>query len=174
MAKNETDSEQTDYEAFLCEQLQDPAFVAEYLSSVLRDEEPGSDKVFLVALRNVAEVYGMSKLALETGLNRENLYRMLSAEGNPTWSSVMKLLRSLGLNFSTRMAGHADEECPQAASESRVPQFDLPNVLTEYADLFSASEPMTSQNKWATVTTGESTNCVILSEFSKEQFEYRA
>jgi probable addiction module antidote protein len=40
--------------------------------------------VFLLALRNVAEARGMTKLAARSKLNRESLYKMLSKRGNPS------------------------------------------------------------------------------------------
>ena len=52
----------------------------EYLKASL--EEGDMPEVFLMALRNVAEARGISKLARNAHLNRENLYKMLSKEGN--------------------------------------------------------------------------------------------
>jgi probable addiction module antidote protein len=45
----------------------------------------------------VAEAKGMSALAAKAQLNRESLYRMLSAQGNPQLSSVQALLQALDL-----------------------------------------------------------------------------
>lgn len=51
-----------------------------YLEAALEGDDP---RVFLMALKDVAEAYGgLAKLAKTTGLNRENLYRMLSG-GQP-------------------------------------------------------------------------------------------
>ncbi|MBV8707417.1 MAG: putative addiction module antidote protein [Acidobacteriaceae bacterium] len=86
----------------LRERLRDPEYAAEYLNAVLEDEEEGVDVVFLLALRNVAEAFQMSSVAEEAGVNRENLYRMLSREGNPTLNSLFAVLKALGLRFSVQ------------------------------------------------------------------------
>ena len=84
------------YEDFLSEQLSDPKEAMQYLSSCL-EEGP---EVFLVALRDVAKARGgMSKLAEETNLTREALYRMLSNDGNPTFSSISSIIEALGLKL---------------------------------------------------------------------------
>src|SRR4030065_274780 len=44
----------------------------------------GRPAVLLIALRHIAEAYGMAKVARKTGLAREALYRALSPKGNPT------------------------------------------------------------------------------------------
>jgi probable addiction module antidote protein len=54
-----------------------------------------------VAFKNVIGAQGgMSQIAREAGLNRENLYRVLSEQGNPEINSLEKLLRCLGLRLS--------------------------------------------------------------------------
>src|SRR5438093_527704 len=74
----------------------------EYLNATLRR---GDATAFLVALREKAHSYGMSRVA-ETGqLNRENLYRMLSADGNPTLSNLLNVLTALGLRFEVNRRG---------------------------------------------------------------------
>ena len=77
------------YRPELLKALQDPAEAAEYLNAAL---EEGSNELFLLALRNVAEARGMKKLATEARLNRESMYRMLSEQGNPQLSSLSAVL----------------------------------------------------------------------------------
>lgn len=86
----------TSYLNLLHENLQDPEFAAEYLNAAL---EEGDDKVFLLALRDVAEARGIAKLAAESNLNRESTYRMLSEQGNPRLSSLWAVLDTLGLRL---------------------------------------------------------------------------
>ena len=50
---------------------------------------------FLLALRDVAEALQMSKVAVAAGVNRENLYRMLSGRGNPRFSSLLAVMKAL-------------------------------------------------------------------------------
>jgi len=85
------------YDDFLIDELRDPELAAGYLSEALRG---GSMEVFLIALRNVAEARGgLGALAEETALNRQNLYRMLSENGNPTLANLMALLAALGIDI---------------------------------------------------------------------------
>ena len=44
----------------------------------------------------------MMQISRETGLAREALYRSLSAEGNPSFATVLKVLNSLGVHLSAR------------------------------------------------------------------------
>src|SRR5713101_2526455 len=68
------------YEVGLNERLRDPNYAVGYLNAMWEDSVEG----FLLALRQVAPAReGMAELADSAGLNRENLYRMLSEEGNP-------------------------------------------------------------------------------------------
>ena len=92
------------YEAGLKEDLANPEEAAAYLNAALED---GSQEVFLLALRDVAEVRGMSKIASETMLNRENLYRMISKKGNPQLSSLNALLQTMGLKLAIEVRHNA-------------------------------------------------------------------
>lgn len=80
--------------------LDDPVVAAAYVNAALEEEVEDEEELFLVALRTIAKAHGMAKLATETALKRENLYRMLSADGNPRLSSLCALLRALGLRLA--------------------------------------------------------------------------
>lgn len=84
------------YVESLLEDLKDPREAAEYLTAALED---GSPDVFLLALRDVAAAHGMKRIAQDTQLNRESLYRMLSDEGNPRLSSLTVILKRMGLRL---------------------------------------------------------------------------
>ncbi len=84
------------YEGLL-ESLQDPEEATAYLNAALED---GDQEVFLLALRDVAEARGLSRVAQDAQLNRENLYRMLSRQGNPQLISLIALLKSMGLRLA--------------------------------------------------------------------------
>ncbi len=87
------------YEGLL-QRLEDAEQATAYLNAALEDDD---QEVFLLALRDVAEAHGISRLAQEAQLNRENLYRMLSREGNPQLTSLIALLKSMGLRLSIEM-----------------------------------------------------------------------
>lgn len=81
--------------------LSDPAEAAAYLDAALAENDQA---LFLLALRDVAEARGMSQVAQDARLNRENLYRMLSESGNPQLASLMSLLDSVGLRLAVEVA----------------------------------------------------------------------
>ena len=89
------------YRDSLVEGLHDHEEAAAYLDAAL---EAGDRAAFLLAIRNVIEaVGGMSQMARHTGLNRENLYRILSEQGNPELNSLEKLLKGLGLRLAVEV-----------------------------------------------------------------------
>lgn len=51
------------------------------------------------ALGAIARSQNMSELARRVGMSRDGLYKALSAEGNPTWSTILKVTSALGLRF---------------------------------------------------------------------------
>ncbi len=59
------------------------------------------------ALGLVARARGMSEIAKSAGLNRESLYKALGETGNPEFSTVMRIVRALGLSLSVRPAATA-------------------------------------------------------------------
>ena len=76
-----------------------PEAAEEYLIADFETEDP----TFIVAsLGVVARARGMSRLAEETGLTRATLYKALSADGNPEFGTVLKVLKALGLGLSPR------------------------------------------------------------------------
>ncbi len=77
--------------------LSDPATAAAYINAAANDDDPGA---LLQALRNVAEAHGgMTKVAERAGLNRQQLYRTLSSQGNPELRSFTRILDATGLQF---------------------------------------------------------------------------
>jgi probable addiction module antidote protein len=70
---------------------------AAYMTEALATNDPA----FIAdALGVVARARGMSQVARDTGLSRESLYRALSADGNPELSTLVQVLRALGLRLS--------------------------------------------------------------------------
>lgn len=63
-------------------------------------EEGGDDAAFIAkALGNIARARGMTQLAKETGMGRESLYKALSGQGNPSFATILKVTRALGLRM---------------------------------------------------------------------------
>ena len=89
------------YEDGLKKSLKNPEELAAYLSAALEEND---QEIFLLALRDITEARGFTKMAQDTLLNRENLYRMLSPKGNPQLSSLTTLLDSIGLRLAVEVA----------------------------------------------------------------------
>ena len=77
--------------------------MALYLGACI-EEDPGDGSLIRTALGSIARAKGMSQLARDTGISREGLYRALSAEGNPEFSTVMKVIRALGVKLHADIA----------------------------------------------------------------------
>ncbi len=75
----------------------DPELAAEYLNAAAED---GDARVYLAALRTVAEAKGMAKVAKAAGGPRESLYRALSSSGHPRFSTLHAILRATGLKMA--------------------------------------------------------------------------
>jgi probable addiction module antidote protein len=85
------------HEEFLAEYLQDPRDVALYLNAALED----SEEAFLEAIGDVAAtVATMAEVADRAGIARQAAYRMLSRTGNPTYGSLIAILKALGLRLA--------------------------------------------------------------------------
>ena len=56
----------------------------------------------MATLGDIARASRMTMVALETGLGRESLYKSLSANGNPEFATVLKVVHALGLRLSGR------------------------------------------------------------------------
>ena len=86
-----------DFDEFLMRSLKSTRLAKAYLNAALEDDDP---RVFLLALRNVAQARGFSRVAASSALNRESLYKMLSKKGNPSLQSLGALLDSLGFRLA--------------------------------------------------------------------------
>lgn len=78
--------------------LADLGDVAAYLEIALEDSVEDPTAVPR-ALGVIARSQNMSELARRAGMSRDGLYKALSAEGNPTWSTILKVTNALGLRF---------------------------------------------------------------------------
>jgi probable addiction module antidote protein len=72
--------------------------MAAYLDAWL-EEAPDDVGGLARALGDIARAKGMTQVAKETGLSRESLYRALSADGNPSFATVLKVTKALGLRL---------------------------------------------------------------------------
>jgi len=84
--------------------------IAAYFEACL-EEDPGDGSLVRAALGDIARARNISQLARDTGMSREGLYKALSGEGNPSFATVMKVARALGLEIALR---------PRSARQGRV------------------------------------------------------
>jgi len=70
------------------------------------EEDPGDGSLIRRALGTIARARSMTQLAKDTGLAREGLYKALSAEGNPEFATIMKVIKALGLKLHASSAHH--------------------------------------------------------------------
>lgn len=79
---------------------QDPSFALEMINSLLEDGETGE---MLSFLRQLTKAFGgVQKVAEEAQLNPTQLYRTLSAEGNPSLISLRAILKAMGLQLAVK------------------------------------------------------------------------
>ena len=86
-------------ERLVAELREDGTLAAEYLNAAAEEADP---RIYLAALRTVAEAQGMAKVAKAAGVPRESLYRALSAGGNPRFSTLLAVLRAAGFKLSVQ------------------------------------------------------------------------
>ncbi len=79
------------------EYLDDEKVIAEYLTAALEDSNP---EVFLIAVANVAKARGIAKVAQDSGLGRESLYKALAPGAKPRYETVRKLMDALGVKLT--------------------------------------------------------------------------
>ncbi|MFV3330443.1 addiction module antidote protein [Pseudomonas sp. NY15437] len=82
--------------------LDNEEVIAEYLSQVLAD---GDSDELLLAIGNIAKARGMTRIANDSGLGRESLYKVFAPGAKPRFETVMKVMRALGVELQARPAG---------------------------------------------------------------------
>ena len=96
MPKTESPTKTTPYD--VAEHLRTPEEMAAYLDVWLEDA-PDDAAGIAKALGNIARAKGMTQVAKDAGLSRESLYRALSADGNPSFATVLKVTKALGVKL---------------------------------------------------------------------------
>jgi probable addiction module antidote protein len=71
--------------------------IAAYLEAAFEDGDPA---LITHALGVVARSEGMTEVAKQAGLTRASLYKALSADGHPEFSTVLKVIQALGLRMT--------------------------------------------------------------------------
>ncbi len=87
----------------VAQQLRTAKEMAAYLDAWL-DEAPDDAAGIARALGDIVRAKGMTQVAKDAGLSRESLYRALSADGNPSFVTVLKVARALGVKLHAEAA----------------------------------------------------------------------
>lgn len=83
------------------EHLNSDQAIADFMAGAFETNDPG----FIAhALGVVARAKGMTQIANQTGLSREQLYRSFSTEGNPTLRTTLAVMKALGIEVTARRA----------------------------------------------------------------------
>ena len=82
----------------VADHLQSKEDVRLYLEACA-EEDPGDGSLIRAALNDIARAQNMSRLAREIGMTREGLYKALSENGNPSFATVMRITRALGMHL---------------------------------------------------------------------------
>jgi len=130
---------QNDIEGVFDYQLRDPVSIASYLGWAL--EKDGREG-FLDALREVVRFNGgMSNTAVRAGLDRGNLHTALSRDGDPKLSTVIAVMKALGLQMDVCEIGAKDKAMaeryaadPASFSPSPEAQAELDGMLGRDAE----------------------------------------
>lgn len=79
--------------------LDSEEMMTEYLTAAMEDENPD---VFLAALADVAKAQGIAQLDKDTGLGRESLYKSLTPGAKPSFDTIMKITKALGIPLAVK------------------------------------------------------------------------
>jgi probable addiction module antidote protein len=82
----------------IAEQLRTPEEMAAYLDAWF-EEAPEDAAGIARALGDIARARGMTQVARDAGLSRESLYKALSEDGNPSFATILKVARALGVRL---------------------------------------------------------------------------
>tara|TARA_R110000868_G_scaffold315755_1_gene576643 strand:- start:5040 stop:5342 length:303 start_codon:yes stop_codon:yes gene_type:complete len=89
----------TSFDSYLERRLSDPKLACQFIIQAIEEND---SEYLKVALGEIVKAYGVSDIAVQTGLTRQTIYKMLSKTGNPTHKNLIAILDSLGLELTVR------------------------------------------------------------------------
>ena len=98
--------------------LKNDKIIVEYLQAALEENDPA---FFVKAVGNVARAKGMTQVAQNGRVGRQNLYKALSGKRDLRVSTLMKVLGSLGIQLAVVPSRHEDTEADELALELAEP-----------------------------------------------------
>jgi probable addiction module antidote protein len=94
------------------EHLDSDEMIGAFIDAALEDGDPA---LVAAAIGDVARAKGMTVIAREADVSRESLYKALSAEGNPEFATIMKVLKALRLRLTVSANKEAGRGSTKAA-----------------------------------------------------------
>lgn len=91
-----------EHEVELKIKLRDPEYASHYLMAALEENDTA---FFLQELKKVVDAHGISHISKATEITRAGLYRMLSEDGNPSFSNLREILNKMNLDISITPLG---------------------------------------------------------------------
>ena len=87
----------------VAEHLRTPEEMALYIDACIAESD--GDAAFVAkALGDVARAQGMTKIARDSGMSRESLYKALSGERSPDFATILRVTRALGVRLHAAAA----------------------------------------------------------------------
>ena len=81
------------------EDLTSDVAIATFMAEAFETKDAG---YIAHALGVAARAKGMTQIASQTGLSREQLYRSFSANGNPTLKTTIAVMKALGIELTAK------------------------------------------------------------------------
>ena len=78
----------------ISEYLENEKIITEYLNEIMLEGDQG---LLLSAIGDIAKARGMKKIAEESGLGRESLYKAFAPGSKPRFDTIMRVLKALGV-----------------------------------------------------------------------------
>ena len=85
------------FEDYMVNTMKNPVEVAAYIQAAMELDDPAA---LLVALRQVAKAHSMAEVTRRADVGDKVLFKTLSPDGNPTLTTLHKVLHALGLRLS--------------------------------------------------------------------------
>jgi probable addiction module antidote protein len=82
----------------VAEHLATPADMAAYLEAAIEEAEDNPSLIHK-AIGDIARAHGMAQVAQAAGLSRESLYKALNGTRNPSFATIVKVVKALGLQL---------------------------------------------------------------------------
>ena len=77
--------------------LESEAVISDYLSEIIEENDPN---LLIKAIGHIAKARGMSKIAKDSGLGRESLYKALSEDSHPRFDTILKVLNAMNIKIA--------------------------------------------------------------------------